>query len=37
VVPIQRCLTVPIAYVDDILVVLEHRQRRTVILTAVDR
>lgn len=35
--PFRHCYTVPIAYVDDLLVVLEHAQRRAVILTAVDR
>lgn len=35
--PRERCLTIPRVYLDDVLAVLEHTQRRTVILTAVDR
>lgn len=35
--PFRRCLTMPIDRVDDLLAILEHRDRRAVQLTAVDR
>lgn len=35
--PLQHCLTVPVDRVGDLLALLEHRDRRTVELTAVDR
>ncbi|MDP9460711.1 MAG: hypothetical protein M3Q22_10840 [Actinomycetota bacterium] len=33
----EKCLTVPVDRVDDILALVEHRDRRVVNLTAVDR
>lgn len=35
--PFQRCLTFPISYVGDLLALIEHRDHRVVLLTAVDR
>ncbi|MFQ1002611.1 hypothetical protein [Modestobacter sp. SSW1-42] len=35
--PIEHCLTIPVDRVGDLLALLEHRDRRVVELTAVDR
>jgi hypothetical protein len=35
--PVQNCLTIPIDRIGDLLALLEHRDRRVVELTPVDR
>lgn len=35
--PREHCLTIPRDFLDDVLAVLEFQQRRTIVLTAVDR
>jgi hypothetical protein len=35
--PFHRCPAIPVAYVGDLLAVLEYRDRRWVTVTAVDR